>query len=137
MIGALMGGAVVDAVGTALDKLFTSDEERANKDIIMERLRQQPELLQIELNKVEAASPHWFVAAWRPGLAWTIIVGFAYTFWGYDLLTWLTTMTNLGAVAQPPRPNYDFFENIAFPTIMGLLGFGGMRTYEKVKGVTR
>ena len=38
--------APIDAVGTALDKLFTSDDERKQAEIVMERLRQQPHVLQ-------------------------------------------------------------------------------------------
>ena len=69
ILSKIIGGAAaqpVQAVGNVLDKLFTSDEERLDKKIILERLMQQPSLAQIELNKVEAQHRSLFVAGWRP-----------------------------------------------------------------------
>ena len=67
----------IDAVGNVLDKLFTSDEEKLDKQILIERLRQQPVLAQVELNKVEAAHRTVFVAGWRPAIGWVCALGLA------------------------------------------------------------
>ena len=53
----LLGGAAaqpIEAVGNVLDKLFTSAEEKLDKQALLTKLAQQPHLAQIELNKVEA-----------------------------------------------------------------------------------
>jgi hypothetical protein len=53
----IIGGSAaqpIEAVGKALDSLFTSDEERLDKQAILTRLAQQPATLQVELNKIEA-----------------------------------------------------------------------------------
>ncbi len=69
--------APIEAVGNVLDGLFTSDEEKLDKQIIMARLAQQPSLAQIELNKVEAAHRSLFVAGWRPFIGVLLLAGFA------------------------------------------------------------
>ena len=70
----------IEAVGNVLDGLFTSDEERLDKKIILERLAQQPSLAQTEINKVEASHRSMFVAGARPFILWVCGVGLANAF---------------------------------------------------------
>jgi hypothetical protein len=125
----LVGGSAakpIEAVGNVLDKLFTSDEEKLDKKIILERLRQHPAELQVELNKIEAQHRTIFVAGWRPFIGWVCGIGLGFVIIVNPLLGWLTTR----AVPQVP-------EKLIFDLIIALLGLGTLRTYEKVKGKSK
>jgi len=87
---------------------------------------------QIELNKVEASSQRLFVAGWRPAIGWVCVGAYAYTFVGQPLLVFfLTTLGIHLDIAQLPRLEMGELSAVLF----AMLGMGGMRTYEKVKGV--
>ena len=128
-LSAILGGATaapIEAVGNVFDKLFTSDEERLSKDILKQRLVQQPMIAQTEINKVEANHRSIFVAGWRPFIGWTCGLG----------------LFNQVII----RPYVEFFYNISLPTIsdkllfdlvIALLGLGTLRTIEKFGGRTK
>jgi hypothetical protein len=84
---------------------------------------------QIEVNKSEAASASLFVAGWRPFIGWTCGAAFAYKF----------VLAPAGAFAMAVSghpidlPVLDFTEMSTI--LLGMLGLGGMRTIEKIKGV--
>ena len=60
----------IDAVGNAVDKIFTNEEDRAKADFVMAKLRQHPHILQAEMNLSESRHRSVFVAGWRPALGW-------------------------------------------------------------------
>ena len=142
-IGAwLFGGAAesaakpVEAVGNALDQLFTSDEERAAAAIVMEKLRQQPHILQAEITKVEAAHPSVFVAGWRPAIGWVCVLSLAAYYpprFIVATVLWTHQVWTTGVWAPPPE--------VGITDILGLvatlLGMAGLRTVEKAKDVAR
>lgn len=127
----LLGNEVVsavDAVGNAFDKLFTSDEERANAEMVMAKLRQAPHMLQAEINRVEASHRSIFVAGWRPFIGWVCGVGFLWAFVGQPVFEWSVALA--GSDINPPSvPSENMLE-----LVMALLGLGGLRTYEKLSG---
>jgi hypothetical protein len=96
---------------------------------------------QIEVNKIEASSAHWFVASWRPAIGWVAVSAlfFMYTvkafvmtaIWTYQC--YLIIITN-GAFATLP-----LFPELGAMDILGLvgsmLGVAGMRSWEKSQGV--
>lgn len=124
-------GGVVDAFGSALDKLFTSDDERLSRAEALERLAQQPHLAQVELNKIEAGSRSLFVAGWRPFIGWVGGAALAWVFILYDFLLWLCALKG-----WPVPPKLVGTENL-LELVLAMLGLGGMRTFEKTKGVTK
>jgi hypothetical protein len=83
---------------------------------------------QLDINKVEAASPHWFVAGGRPAAIWVGVLSLLYSGVGVSLLSWIALCA--GLPVPPP-----FTDTTANTILMGLLGLGGMRTAEKLKGV--
>lgn len=123
------GTDAVTAVGNAFDAVFTSDEERAQAKIVLEKLRQQPAALQVELNKVEASHRSVFVAGWRPFIGWVCGAGFAYHFVLQPFLLFIVTWAG---VDMPALPEFDM--GTLQTVLMGMLGLGGLRTFEKVKG---
>jgi len=116
----------VEAIGNVLDKLFTTDEERAQAQFVLERLRQRPQELQIELNKVEAQHRSTFVAGARPFILWVCGTALAFTFVINPILIWLT---------RQPGPQLQ--TDVLMELIVALLGLAGYRTVEKIKGVAK
>ena len=126
ILSKVFGGGIsepVEAIGNVLDKLFTSDEERAQVAVIMEKLRQQPATLQVELNKIEAQHRSVFVAGWRPYIGWVCGTGLAFTFLVNPLIQWYT------GESGPVLP-----ADIMTELVIALLGLGAFRTVEKCVG---
>ncbi len=82
--------------------------------------------LQAEINKVEAQNRSMFVAGWRPFIGW--VCGFAFAF-HYIVMPLLLAYTDIKPV--------EFDTNSLFTVLMGMLGLGGLRTYEKLKDKTK
>jgi len=135
IIGQVLGGSVgsaAEGIGNALDKLFTSDDERLSRQEVLERIRQKPHEWQADINKIEAQHRTLFVAGWRPAIGWTCALGLFWHFLGYDFALWVVTYT--GSDIVPPK--LVGTGNLLELTV-GMLGMGGLRTLEKLKGVTR
>jgi len=117
-------------LGTIFDKIFP-DAESANK-AKLELLKMESEgaFRQLEVNKTEAANSSVFVAGWRPFIGWVCGVIFAYTFLLQPLA--IFAMAYLGKPI-PELPALDSSE--VMTVLLGMLGLGGLRTIEKVKGV--
>jgi hypothetical protein len=80
--------------------------------------------LQSEINKVEAQHRTIFVAGWRPFIGWVCGVALAYNFVLRDLLIWI-----VGPEQVPPALQMEHLMTV----LIGMLGLGGMRTFEKFK----
>ena len=117
----------IEAVGNVLDKLFTSDDEKLDKKIVLQRLLQQPSLVQAEINKVQAAHRSTFVAGGRPFLMWVCGLGFLMAFVLNPVAQWL-----FPEVGVPVLPLEVMME-----LTLAMLGLAGLRTVEKIKGVSK
>jgi len=84
---------------------------------------------QMEINKEEAKDPSLFKSGWRPGVGWLCLAGFAYMAVVRPILPWVLTVAGLDV---PPLPAIDTAEIGAL--LFGMLGLGGMRTAERMKG---
>lgn len=128
MIAKLFGGgaaATVKAVGNALDSLFTSDEERAAAEIVMRKLESKHALKQVEVNLAEAKHNSLFVAGWRPAVGWIGAIGL-----GMHFIV-LPVLVGFGVRV----PNLDAAQLMQL--VLAMLGFGGMRSWEKKKELAR
>ncbi len=127
LLSFLGGGAAVaapiTAIGNVLDALFTSDDERLDKQALLTKLAQQPNLAQVELNKVEAQHRSTFVAGWRPFIGWVCGVGLTFMFLINPILQWITS-----------KPGPALPEDIVLELVLALLGLGALRTVEKMNG---
>ena len=79
---------------------------------------------QIEVNKLDAKG-NWFQSSWRPATAWVCVAGFAINFF----------VSPLAAPFGVVVPQAD--TSVMMPVLMGMLGLGGLRSFEKVKGVNK
>jgi hypothetical protein len=119
---------LIPAVAGLLDKVIEDKDERAklaHKIATMsQEMAHENALAQIKVNEVQAAHKSLFVAGGRPAIMWICALGLLYNVFIHPILDiWL----------EMPVVNTD----ILMPVMMGLLGLGGMRTYEKTKGVAR
>ena len=132
----LGGGDSIKAIGDTVDKLFTSDDERLERQNELEKINRDYDLqenkliseqniAQTEVNKIEASSNSLFVAGWRPAIGWIGAIALFYQFIAYPLLLWLPLDK------APPAP-LDY--TMLYTLITGMLGIAGLRSYDKVKG---
>jgi hypothetical protein len=91
----------------------------------------QVDLAQLGINKAEAAHRSMFVAGWRPFIGWTCGVALMYTYVLQPILVF--GLAQSGYLVDLPR--MDLGE--LMPVLMGMLGLGGLRSWEKVKGVAK
>ena len=85
---------------------------------------------QIEVNKVEAASGSLFVAGWRPAIGWVGASALAWTFILGPMVMFIGRF--VGYTGAYPTITTEGLMTL----ITGMLGIGGMRTLEKIKGVS-
>lgn len=82
--------------------------------------------IQNEVNKIEAQHRSIFVAGWRPFIGWVCGVALLYNFILRDIIAWASP--NI----MPPALQMDHLLTV----LLGMLGLGGLRTYEKLKDKT-
>lgn len=87
-------------------------------------------LAQLAVNTEEAKSEKLFVSGWRPAVGWVCAAAFGYSFVLQPFLVFGLTALKWEA---PPLPALDMGPLMA--VLGGILGLGGLRTVEKVKGV--
>jgi hypothetical protein len=97
-----------------------------------DRHAQELATAQIEVNKAEASSGSLFKGGWRPFIGWVCGGAFAYHFVLQPVIVFgvLTAGIDL-----PPLPEFDMASLMT--VMMGMLGLGGLRTYEKQKGLSK
>ena len=131
MIQALIGPA------TKLLGKFIEDKDTKNKlahDIATMAEKHAQELAkgQLEINKAEAQHRSIFVAGWRPFIGWTCGIALCWHF----VLAPVTVF--LCAYIGMDIPNLPSFDMASLMTVlMGMLGLGGLRSFEKYKGLTK
>lgn len=117
---------LIGPVSGILDKFIEDKDQKAKLaheiSTMAEKHAQQIALAQIEVNKAEAKG-NWFQSSWRPATAWVCVAGFAVNF----------LISPLAAPFGIDVPQAD--TSTMLPVLMGMLGLGGLRTMERVKGV--
>jgi hypothetical protein len=131
MLSALLGPAT-----QLLDK-FVEDKDKKNElaheiATMAERHAQELAKGQLEINKEEAKHRSIFVSGWRPSVGWVCSIAMAYHFVLQPLIIFGVTVAG---VAIPELPKFDM--NSLMTVLMGMLGLGGLRTFEKTKGLTK
>lgn len=131
--------ALIPVIGTVLEKVLPDPQASADAKIRLMELAQKGELAvldaetklalgQLEVNKVEAGTD-MFRGGWRPATGWACVFGLVYQFLIQPLLPWLVAVCG-GSV--PPLPPID--NETLMVLLTGMLGLGGLRTFERIKG---
>lgn len=130
----LLLAPLLELGGSIINRLFPNPEEKAKAELELLKMTQDGDLKQVlaqlEINAKEAQHPSLFVAGWRPGAGWAGVAGLIYAAIGHPLLTWLASIKG-----WPAPPAVD--SELLLYVLGGMLGLGGLRTYEKSKGVTK
>lgn len=129
-------GAVLPVIGTVLDRLIPDEAAKAKAKAEMEAAlldaANKGMLAQLDVNKVEAAHRSVFVAGWRPFVGWTCGAALCWHFVLQDLIVFAAAWAGRPV---PLLPELD--TDTLLTVLLGMLGLGGLRSFEKVKGVTK
>lgn len=87
---------------------------------------------QLEINKTEAQHRSIFVAGWRPFLGWCL--SFA-MLWHFMLAPSIIFAAGMAGMTLPELPVFDM--DSLMTVLLGMLGLGGLRTFEKAKGLSK
>jgi len=128
--------ALIGPVTGILDK-FIEDKDAKNAmaheiATMAEKAAHEAAMAQVEVNKMEAQHRSLFVAGWRPFIGWTCGIALAYHFVLNPLIMFNVSWAG---VEIPELPEFDM--GSLMTVLMGMLGLGGLRTFEKVKKVTK
>lgn len=131
---------IVPLIGKVFDQVFPDPKAAAEAKLKVMEMQQSGALAALDadlkialaqagINAEEAKSASIFVAGWRPFIGWCCGIGLAYVFLVYPLLTWWAALAKPAFV--PPVLVVDHLMEL----VMAMLGLGGLRTFEKIKGV--
>ena len=127
--------AILPLIGTVLDRVIPDKNgaEKAKQEIertLVENANQL-NLAQLAVNKAEAEHRSVFVAGWRPMIGWSCAIGIFWLFVGHPLVVYFDAMD--GVVSPIPTIDHDILLELTF----AMLGMAGLRTFEKLKGITK
>lgn len=130
----LILGPLFEMGKTLLDRFVPDPEAKRQAEMELVRMAADGELKQVvaqlEINAREAQHASVWVAGWRPFFGWAGGAGFIYATIAQPLLAWGAAVKGWPA---PPALNLD----LLWVVITGMLGIGGLRSVEKIKGVTK
>ena len=135
MIQALLP-SILPAVTNVIGRFLPEDKEakaKAEREIEQQLTTHlaKIDLAQLDINKTEAAHRSIFVAGWRPFIGWTCGVALAWTYVMTPILNFILAQT--GHLMELPA----MYMSQMMPVLMGMLGLGGLRTFEKFKKVSK
>ena len=128
--------ALIGPVTGLLDK-FIEDKDQKNKlaheiATMSEKHAQELAKGQLEVNKAEASHRSAWVAGWRPFIGWVCGIALAWHFVLAPVTMFIASWLN---ITLPALPEFDM--GSLMTVLMGMLGLGGLRTFEKSKGLTK
>jgi roadblock/LC7 domain-containing protein len=127
--------ALLPALGTLIDRLIpdraAAEKAKAEMEQQLVSAANAAAMAQVEVNKVEAAHSSVFVAGWRPSIGWVCAAGLAWAFVVAPVASWALMV--MGIRAELPAIQFDHL----FELVLAMLGIGGLRTFEKLRGVAR
>ncbi len=121
-------GEVAELAGTVINKIWPDKTEQEKAELLAAVQLVQG---QLEINKVEAASPSIFIGGWRPFIGWVCGAACAWNWIG------ISVVRTALAIAGNPIELRSADVSEMMPVLLGLLGLGALRTYERVKDVAR
>ena len=128
--------SLIQPVSNLLDKAIPDQDlkRKLSHEIatMSERHAQSLALAQIEVNAAEAASGSLFKGGWRPCIGWICGIAFGYHFVLQPVIIFIVALVGMEI---PELPKFDM--NTLLTVLGGMLGIGGLRTYEKQKGLTK
>jgi hypothetical protein len=138
----MIADAIAGVVGKIIDRAWPDPAQKAAALLELEKMKQAGEFkqldadiqamqMQADVNKVEAASTDPFTSRWRPFVGWVCGSALAWHYIGRPLAGWVLLL----AGNSTPIPAVDLGDLIVI--LLGLLGLGGLRSYDKRFGTTK
>lgn len=122
-----MIGDIVKGLDSVIGRFKKSDDEKIREAA----LEMEPLLAQLRINEAEAKHANWFVAGWRPAVGWVCVLALLYQMVLWQIIVWVMTIW-MPDKSIPPTLNSELLLTL----LSGMLGIGGLRTFEKAKGVS-
>ena len=130
---------LIEPLSRLIDKIIPDAQAAAKAKAELLREGREQDLRELELalqaaaqqnsiNQVEAGNTQLFVSGWRPFIGWVCGVAFAYHFVCQPFLAFLMAVS--GEVVDLPYFDMETLSTV----LMGMLGLGGLRTLEKIRG---
>ncbi len=113
-------GEILNGTNKILDGLITNKEEKAKVFVELSRM-------QVEVNKLEAASASNFKGGWRPAIGWVCAIALGYNFVIRDWVNYYVSLSYPGVELAPALQ----MEHIMTLTL-GMLGMGAFRSVDKI-----
>lgn len=86
---------------------------------------------QARINEKEAENASVFVSGWRPAIGWVCAFAVAYTYVLVPVGMWVSF------VIGKPMPKPPVLDGNLWELMFAMLGLGGLRTFEKLKGLAK
>jgi len=125
-------------IGPAVQKvlsLIPDPNARAKAEAEYQRevlaIAAKAEAEQREINKAEAAHSSIFVAGWRPAIGWVCALALGFQYLLRPLFVWAA------GIWWPQAPGLPGIDEALWQLMFGMLGLGGLRSFEKTKGVAK
>ena len=122
---------LIKPVSEILDKFVADKDLKLKLQHELSQELHKANIAQLKVNKVEAAHRNVFVAGWRPFTGWVCASALAYHFILEPIIVFGLALYNI----QLTLPQFDMGSLLT--VLMGMLGLGGLRTFEKSKGLTK
>jgi|TARA_X000000950_G_C13864862_1_gene640294 hypothetical protein len=122
---------LIQPVSAILDKFIVDKDLKIRLEHELRTEIHKANLAQIEVNKEQAKHSSIFVSGARPAIMWVACFGLFWSYFLAPMLNWIIVVSG----SDVPLPQIET-EGLLTLTL-SLLGLGGMRTYEKMKGVAR
>lgn len=128
--------AGIDLVSGIVSRIWpdASADEQAKLVLALQQDKDFAQLMtaQVNANAAEAANPNMFVSGWRPFIGWVCGLAMAWVYMVEPIIVFI------GSASGHPITNLPTFNSSDMMNVLfGMLGMGGLRTFEKVKGVAR
>jgi hypothetical protein len=125
--------AITDVVGKVIDRAWPDPSQAAAAKLQLMTLQQNGELAQItgqlSINQAEASNKSLFVSGWRPFIGWVCGAACAWNWVGLAMFKF-----GMSAAGHPVTLNAADISEM-MPVLTGMLGLGGLRTFEKINNV--
>ncbi|ANS05797.1 hypothetical protein [uncultured Mediterranean phage] len=134
MLGTLVS-TILPIAETVIDRVVPDKNAKARALQDLEHMLVEAEtkgqLAQIEVNKIEAASRSVWTSGWRPFIGWSCGFAMAYAYVVQPILVFVLAQS--GYLIDLPRVELGEM----MPILLGMLGLGGLRSFEKYKKVSK
>ena len=122
---------LIGPVSDIVNKLVPDKDLQAKLNHELKTELHKANMAQVEINKIEAGHKSIFVSGWRPFVGWTCGIAMLYHFLLQPIIIFSLSAFGISFVL----PSFDM--GSLMTVLMGMLGLGGLRTFEKTKGIAR